>query len=353
MTPYLLLLFVLLIINYLGVDKITKKYKLFFLITTFLYLWLFSGLRYQVGMDYIAYEDYYEQSLYGLCSDFKEPGFAYVFYICRNMGIPFYIITLFLSFITIFLIYKFIFRYSVLPFLSILIFYTFAHYYTYSFNVMRQVLASYIFLVSISLIDQRKFFKYALVIIFTTLFVHTSAIILLPLYFILHKNYTLKFKILLLCATCMASSVFVAIIGNIEAYSIYLKFDNYAHGLSITTAILIVVSSIFLIIESRRSDKTQLTNIIFNINYLVLVFLSISICFLNQPLILVFTRFAIYFTPIYLILVPNLVATIRRPRKMLLVISIISVLYSGIFVLQLKSGGEKNKFIPYKTVLDK
>ena len=353
MFPYILLLFILLTINFLGLDKTAKKYKPLFVIISFLWLWLFSGLRYQVGMDYTVYEDCYNQSSFGILSDFKEPGFAFMFYICKKIGIPFYVITLLIAFISIYLIYKFIFRYSALPFLSILIFYTFAHYYTYSFNVMRQVLASYIFLASINLIVQRKLLKYVLVILFTMSFVHMTAIILLPLYFILQKYYSLALKIFLITLSCMLSGIIITIIGNIEAYSIYLNFENYASGLSITTVILILLSLLFLIYETRKSNKEPLTNIIYNINYLVLLFLSISICFTNHPLILVFTRFAIYFTPIYLILLPNLVSNIRKPMKLLLTISILSILYSGIFILQLKSGGEMNKFIPYKTVLDK
>ena len=354
MFPYLLLLFILLTISYLGIDKTARKYKPIFVIISFLYLWLFSGLRYQVGMDYVSYEDYYNESYFGTCPDFKEPGFAFLFYICRRIGLPFYVITLLISFITIYLIYKFIFRYSALPFLSILIFYTFAHYYTYSFNVMRQVLASYIFLVSINFIVQRKFLRYALIILFTTSFVHMTAIVLLPLYFILQKYYSLILKIFLIVLSCMFAGIFVTIIGNIEIYSIYLKFENYAHGVSITTVVLMLLSSFFLMYESQKSSKEPLNNIMYNINYLVLLFSSISICFSNNPLILVFTRFSIYFTPIFLILIPNIVTiTIRKPMRLLIIVSIISMLYSGIFILQLKSGGEKNKFIPYKTVLNK
>jgi hypothetical protein len=353
MIPYIILLLFLLAINLLGVDKVTKKYKRFFIICSFLYLWLFSGLRYQVGMDYVAYEEYYEQSYFGLCNDFKEPGFAYFFYVFKNMGVPFAIITLILSFFTILLIYTFIFRYSSLPFLSILIFYTFAHYYTYSFNVMRQVLASYIFLSTINLILERQFIKYAITIILTAYFVHATAIILLPLYFILHRSYSLKFKIILLVCCCLTSSLFVGIINNIEAYSVYLKFDDYAHGLSMTTMILMITSIIFLLIEVYKSKKTILSNILYNINYLVLVFLSISICFLNQPLILVFTRIAIYFTPIYIVLIPNIISPIAKSKIKVSLICIIAIIYSSVFVLQLKTGGEKNKFIPYKTVITK
>lgn len=353
MIPYITLLLFLLAINLLGVDKVTKKYKQLFIISSFLYLWLFSGLRYQVGMDYIAYEEYYEQSYFSLCKDFKEPGFAYFFYALKSIGVPFPIITLILSFITILLIYIFILRYSALPFLSILIFYTFAHYYTYSFNVMRQVLASYIFLSSINLIVQRKLIQYTLTIILTTCFVHTTAIILLPLYFILHRSYSLKFKIFLLACSCMASSIFIGIINNIEAYSIYLKFEDYAHGLSMTTMILMVTSIIFLFIEVYKSNKTALSNVLYNINYLVLVFLSISLCFLNQPLILVFTRFAIYFTPIYIVLIPNAISILTKSKNKVALICIIAIIYSTVFIFQLKTGGEKNKFIPYKTVITK
>ena len=78
-------------------QKHQKQQKLLFFVS-FLLLWLFSGLRYNIGMDYPAYKELYENSLSKLNPDIKELGWAYLFYWFRNIECPFEFVILTISF---------------------------------------------------------------------------------------------------------------------------------------------------------------------------------------------------------------------------------------------------------------
>lgn len=92
MSYYLVILFFLASCSILGMFKIDKKLEYSLLFISFLALFLFSGLRYDVGMDYSSYEQLYKDSLFQLNPEIKELGWAYLFYWCRNIGISFSII---------------------------------------------------------------------------------------------------------------------------------------------------------------------------------------------------------------------------------------------------------------------
>ena len=111
MSYYLVILFFLASCSILGMFKIDKKLEYSLLFISFLALFLFSGLRYDVGMDYSSYEQLYKDSLFQLNPEIKELGWAYLFYWCRNIGISFSIIILLISF---FNIYQKIFSVSIL-----------------------------------------------------------------------------------------------------------------------------------------------------------------------------------------------------------------------------------------------
>lgn len=249
MSYYLVILFFLASCSILGMFKIDKKLEYSLLFISFLALFLFSGLRYDVGMDYSSYEQLYKDSLFQLNPEIKELGWAYLFYWCRNIGISFSIIILLISFFTIYCVFVFIRRYSPYPFLSILIFFCFAQYYTYTFNVIRQCLAIYIFFTLLECICQRKMAKYFISIALTVVFVHSSAIILFPLYFLLHRYYSLYVKIVLIVIALFCAKYLIVFMASSESYKIYLAFEQFAEEITITSYLLILITSFFIVLE--------------------------------------------------------------------------------------------------------
>lgn len=352
MLPYIFILVPLAIFSLLELFHINSKQQKLLLFVSFLLLWLFSGLRYNIGMDYPAYKELYENSLSKLNPDIKELGWAYFFYWFRNIGCPFELIILMISFFTIYCVFLFIQRYSPYPLLSILIFFCFTQYYTYTFNVMRQCLACYIFLASLKYIEERNMVKYMINIGFTVFFVHLTAIILLPLYFILHRSYPVWLKICVAFFCFFVAKFLILIIASSETYRIYLAFEQYAQEITITTYILIFISSLFLVIEGNLK-KSKGTNILLNISFVAFLCLFVTCFFRGTPLVIVFLRFAYYFTPVLIVLLPLLVKKIFSIKSKRIVLFFIAASYIAIFCYTLSTGGKKNKLLPYKTILSK
>lgn len=351
MLPYILILFVLALFSFGEMFKSSKEQKCFCFFVSFLLLSLFSGLRYDVGMDYSSYEELYHNSLNKLNPEIKELGWRYFFYWFRNMGVPFSVIIFLISLSTLSAAFLFIKKYSPYPFLSILIFYCFAQYYTYTFNVMRQCLATYIFLASLEYIQNRCFWKYLILIGLTSFFIHTSAIILLPLYFLLHRSYSLFLKIFLISIVLICAKFLIFVIASSETYRIYLIFEKYAAEVSITSYLLILISSFLLIWEAFLKQKSVQDNILLNISYISLVSFLIVCFFAGTPLIIVFMRIAFYFTPVLIVLLPLFLKRFFSIKSRYVIIPIVAMLYMSIFCYTLFTGGEKNKLVPYKTIL--
>lgn len=351
MFPYLIVLFILAFFSFGEIFGMNKKTKILLFFCSFLLLFLFAGLRYDVGMDYSAYEELYHDSLSKLNPEIKEFGWRYFFYLFQNMGVPFSVVIFLISLFTLSTAFVFIWKNSPYPFLSILIFFCFAQYYTYTFNVMRQCLATYIFFSSLELIQRRCLVKYMLLIGFTVFFIHTSAIILFPLYFLLHRSYSLFLKVVLIAITLFSAKYFIILIASSETYKIYLAFEQYAAKTSITSYLLIIISSFFLILEEFIKNRTSHDNILLNISFISLLFLLIVCLFSETPLVLVFLRFACYFTPVLIVLLPLFIKRCFSLRSRYIVIPIIAVMFMSIFYYTLVTGGKKNKLIPYKTVV--
>ena len=351
MAPYIILLIMLLVFSIIDYYKINANIRMGMFYLTFISLFLFSGLRYDVGMDYSSYEYLYNESLSGLNPEINEPGWAYFFHFFKSLDIPFFVVILIISFISILCVSLFILRYSPYPFLSFLIFFCFAQYYTYSFNVMRQCLSCYIFLVCLKYIEERKLLYYWGMMLVSTFCVHVSAIVLLPLYFILHKRVSFWLKIFLLIIAILCSRFIIDIFLMSDTYRIYLNLEQYSGDVSITTYLLLLIGVLLLFLEYHYKRWTPQEVILLNISYLYVVFLSVSFVYANTPLIVILLRIAIDFTPVLIVLIPIVINKFFFKKSRLVLIILLSVLYGMILCYTLKIGGDNNKLVPYKTIL--
>lgn len=190
---------VLLILFYLltgkqkeDVSEQQKKRLSLFLILSFAVLFFISAFRGDFTMDYVGYEDIYNRYLNfsisdiftGRVSSYPEIGYVIFQYVIKTIfGSPLFIFV----FSTILILVSHmgeIHRNFPNHLLPLIIFVEMGNYYT-SFNVMRQIMAVAIVIWGIRYIEQRKFIKYAIVIIIAATF-HTSAIFMLPMYFLLN-----------------------------------------------------------------------------------------------------------------------------------------------------------------------
>ena len=94
-----------------------------------------------------------------------------------------------ISFITLFGICVFVYKYSSIKWMSILLFISLGFYYT-SFNMIRQFIAIAIVMLSYKYLIEKNFLKFFMIVLCASLF-HMSALIFIPFYFISRCNFNI------------------------------------------------------------------------------------------------------------------------------------------------------------------
>lgn len=311
---------------------------------------VFSGIRYDVGVDYMNYLEMYDDSI-ALAEGQKEIGFAWFFHLCRTGGVPFEVIILIFSVLTVGLAFRFIRHYSPFVLFSVFLFYTFGQYYFNSFNAIRQTLAIYIFLSSLPLIQNRKWKSYFLLTGISVVFIHASALLLFPLYFVLHREYLFYLKSIFLVLFVLGTEFIVQLIG-MSNYAIYLKLDKFASEVNASTYFLLVQAIGVFVWGAFQEKKLPEYRLFFNLNYIALLMLILVILFRGTPLIMVANRFSYYFTPVYLVMLPLVIARYRRTGNQFLLILFWVSVYAAVFLMALAVNGESNNLVPYQTIFN-
>ena len=187
----------------------------FFLFFPFLIGALFSGLRNDVGVDYQSYVDNFDYILKGYPSDFELTNKLIIEFI-NYMGGNVQVYFMFCAILTNFFIYLFIKEHSKSVATSTVLYFFITFFFFASLNGVRQYLAISIFLFSLRYISSKEFYKYIFIVILASLF-HISAILFLPLYFILRRKYStvelclyggLAFVVLILALQYLAGLLF-------------------------------------------------------------------------------------------------------------------------------------------------
>lgn len=155
-------------------------------IYVFLALFLISALRYEVGTDYLSYQEYAKNEILGYSiwqamHNGTEPFFVLFtklsYFLCGNMQIFYAIVAFFISYFLI----KGILFYEKNLFFPISLFFITTSFFI-SFNAMRQMAAFSVFLYANRFILTKEFKKYLLCILLAMCW-HTSAVAYLLCYF--------------------------------------------------------------------------------------------------------------------------------------------------------------------------
>lgn len=305
-----------------------------------LILGLVSACRYNVGMDYQTYTRIYTDSSINV----KEIGYQLINNISHFFGFSAQFTIACYSFVTIFLAFKFIQENSKKPFFSVLIFYAFSPFFLQSMNVIRQMLAIFIFAYSIKFIQNRDIKKYFFVIILGSLFAHQTILCTIPLYFILgrefDKKYMLLFSIIFLC-----SGPFVLMILKMTPYSYYLTLNASHNGFNIISLTFIseFLLSCFVYYMIR---KEKLAIEYKNMSFLLMIFCIFLLINYNSIIGKLLERIMWYFLPVLLIAVPFVCEFNKKHEKiyMFLFCTFFILMFSMSIILK----GTANQIVPYQ-----
>lgn len=351
MIEYLIILFLLMVSALIEPSMKSIKSdsaRTFFVILSLILLICLCGFRYETGKDYKSYLFLYSQpeELYTM----KEVGFIWTIKMFNALSLPFSFFCFVYATFTVALTYRFIIKYSPYICFSILIYYSLGNFYFSSFNVMRQALAVAIFINTFQLIKQHQFIKYFFIITITSIFIHASTIILLPLYFILPYIYKNVFKILITVAILSLSSVFILAI-EASPYSVYLKIEDFSTSVPPTYYLLGGFGILTLIYSMVHPEWEKSNPIISNLNIICICLIGLIFIYANTPLVMVVNRILGFFTIIYIVIIPQIIYSLpSKITKNIIYLCFIIVL-SFLSYNSLNQNGTKNNMVPYKSIL--
>lgn len=196
-----------------------------------LFFTVISGLRYNVGVDYATYSKLFTYLQNGfIYREDIEPLFTSISKLWVMLGAGHFVYFAFWAFLQIFFIYYGLKKYQYLyPFIGLLIF--LGPYYLSWMNGIRQSIVACVFVWACHFIIDRKFIKYCATIIICS-FMHKSAIILLPLYFLPNvdyfKNKLIWITVLLACTIIGQTGIVQNYMNFIGQYLSFVGYDNYS-----------------------------------------------------------------------------------------------------------------------------
>jgi hypothetical protein len=311
----------------------------------FAVLALFAGFRYMVGIDYPQYSNLFDYVKNGSLFVTKELGFGFFLNLLVVIGGTAQLFFLIFAVLTQYYTYKAIQKNSVNQEMSILIYFCILSFYLFSFNGVRQSLAGAVFLYAIWFIQTSDLKRYSIYIFVAAIFAHLSVIFYYPVYWVIKKHYSTIFKILLL-VLAVAFGFMIDKLIAMTPYAVYVG-DDKSFDVRIDAKIYaFLLLGIFLELIRRRFDKTELSNILFNFNFLSVFVLLMLIFQNNSALILLLKRLHNYILATYIFLIPMILETLEYKSKKISSYAFY-MLFILLYILTIVAIGVRIQIIPY------
>jgi len=325
--------------------------RLFGLFSVTLLLIIIASLRFEVGTDYNNYLRLFQLILSGEASS-TEPALEYIVKGLDYLKLDFQFVFVIYSTITILGYMLFLRFFSSNLGFSIFLYFTLAIFYFAHLNLIRQFAAVAIFLFSIRYILNKKLFKYIVCIVFASCF-HFSAIVMLPVYYILTRNLGMKIY-LLGFAVMYVSMNAIELLAGMTKYGVYIDrvFENSANVY--LSFLLCFINSFFIIFQKNfivRSENKEKFHTIMNMNYLSLLLVSASL-YSHLPEI-IFLRYNYFFVPALLVLIPAFIGSIKIKYLQSIAVVCLIIFGSSYYFLTIEVNGAKHHLVPYKTILSR
>lgn len=324
-----------------------KKSAPLFLLLSFLILFLLSGFRVDVGIDYPNYIRIFWEYIDWHQAAHLEPGFRLIFSIIESTTMNPQHIFVISSFITLGGIFWSIKKHSVSPALSVFLFCTMG-FLSHSFNLTRQFIAISIVLVSIRYLLNKQVIKYVVTVFIASLF-HQTALLMVPAYLLLNHKFTRRQYVLTIC---VASVVMLlgASITHILVQQFYPSYEGAAFvSQSIISPYYIVLcaalatAAIYLRKIGKLDLDRSMDRLSVNIIFITLIFHTLLYW---VPLS---NRVSLYFDIILILVIPYVISifpskTLRR------VLAVGAIIYFGLFAYSSFSRNS-NQVLPYNSSL--
>lgn len=323
----------------------TKSNTNFIMITLLILTILFSGLRYGVGVDYFSYNNLFNAIGVGGYAP-VEIGFVTLSSFFLSLGFKTQFLFLLYASIIVALFINFYKKYSSYPILSIVLFILMPIFFMSSFNGIRQFMAISLFLFALQYLINRKLFQYTLAISVAAMF-HQSALLMLPLYFIIHNRPSIKLYLFLSVAYIIILQGSQFILFHIMNFShiYYLQTERFQGVVDFKIYGFIFFFLLLYMLREKLIENRSENSIFINMLFMGLLILLTPV-FSDLPYMLVM-RMSIYFLIVVPILLVNILPIItNRPLKNMYfacLIIFITIYYWATLYFK----GEFYKLLPY------
>jgi hypothetical protein len=301
--------------------------KKIYLCLTFLPLFLISALRsINIGNDTIVYHRLYTISsnmnlptLIEIYGNRWENGFLIFNKVLSRINLDPQFMIIISSFISLFLVFRFIYKYSRSPALSLFLFITMRFYFFFMSNI-RQAIALGVILLSYDYLKKRKLIPFIILVLIATQF-HSTAIVFLAAYYIDKLKFTKKTTLIFIIATIvifLGFDVFMNFVLNIvpAKYSNYVNTTYYLEAMNLanianfmTTLAVLLLSYVF---KYHRIDRGSELIKYSEKSYISYYFLLTSVCLgLLTIRFGMFSRIQHYFYIFSIVLIPEIISRIK------------------------------------------
>lgn len=313
----------------------------------FIILGLFSGFRYNVGIDYASYLDVYQYIIEGY-NVTNEPFFQYFIKAIDYLGFNAQFFFLISALFTQYFVYQSIKHLSKEFVLSTLIYVCIVSFYLFTFNVVRQWLGVSVFLYSLNFVVAKDYKRYFIYNLLAALFFHISLLFFLPLPFFLTKNLSKKTRFILVLVTIFCASSINYLISK-TFYSNYILNESYSFESKIDYKIYLFLV-LAIIIEGFRTkiNRDNLSLLLLNCNFFSALIIIVLLFQDSSALILTIKRLHNYFLATYILLIPLIFSQFIGSKLKGPAIILASLVLCMLFILTVYFNGDVLKITPYQ-----
>ncbi len=288
---------------------------------------LVAGLRYETGTDWPMYQGILDKVLpisklftaEGLkLISLRETGFIVLSSLFKQFGLGLQALFFFVTLFNVTLITRSLSHYTKYIVTGLFVYYSVV-YLKMEFAMIRQAMAASICFFSFRYIQERKMWKY-FILIFTAFLFHRSALIMFPLYFFLNIRFSNKILLVVLFLGCAVmffhipwfsqSLLFITkFMGNTyyEKAVVYTSDEIFGANRLLSVEFLLNIFLVFLFLFYRKYlDMKKYGNLFLN-----LFMMGIVTYYYFYESITMSYRFRLYFLYSLIILFPYLIEVIR------------------------------------------
>ena len=253
---------------------------------------------------------------------FVQRELLYVFLVkfSYNAGLNLQLVYLIYAAITMLAFSFFIWKFSNKKFLSLFIFVTMGSYYLSTFNQFRQYAAIASFSALLYFVKNKKPWHYFIGIILCGLFLHISALLLLPFYFFLRMEYSVIKKLLIIPVVLLASDLLIKLL-LLTPYAYFIIRWEQAEKAEFFLLLQLLICIGIMIFEKPLIEKNKINRMFCNLNYFC--FLTVIIIFAVPEIPREGTqRITNYFLISNLILLPEIIYLLCKRDKIIALASL-------------------------------